>query len=42
MTWIVRCRAPIKGLFYQVYHSELAAATASTTSEQRNWEGYSW
>lgn len=33
---IVRYRAPIKGLFHQVCHSELAAATASTTSEQRN------
>lgn len=33
---IVRCRAPIKGLFHQAYHSELAAAAASTTSEQQN------
>lgn len=33
---IVRYQAPIKGLLHQVYHSELAAATASTVSEQQN------
>lgn len=31
---VVRYRASVKGLFHQVYHYELAAATASTTSEQ--------